>query len=129
MAFFSSRKQPVLPRRQALECIPVRNPEAGQTRNDEGILLSYPVEVKPWFQGIFRRVAGRDSGIIVRKLQLDAMGSSVWEMIDNRRSVREIAELFGQRHHLGRREAEISVSAFVRELGRRGLVALREKKT
>jgi len=123
--FFRTRKHPPLHRRQALECIPIRNPEAGTSRNDEGILLSYPVEVKPWFQGIFRRVAGRESGIITRKLQLDAMGSSVWEMIDNRRSVREIAELFAQSHRLGSREAEISVSAFLRELGKRGLVALR----
>ncbi|MFP7754620.1 PqqD family protein [Thermodesulfobacteriota bacterium B35] len=125
MAFFRKRNQPSIPRQQALACIPVRNPEAGQHRNDEGILLSYPVEVKPWFQGIFRRVAARSSPVIVRKLQLDAMGGSVWEMIDNRRSVREIAEIFARRNGLGSREAEIAVSAFVRELGKRGLVALR----
>ncbi len=128
MAFFRTRKEPALPRDRALACVPVRNPEAGENRTDEGILLSYPVEVKPWFQGIFRHVAGRESGIIVRKLQLDAMGSAVWEMIDNRRSVREIAELFAEEHGLGRREAEIPVSAFLRELGRRGLVALRERE-
>ncbi len=125
---FRTRKQPALHRRQALDCIPVRNPEAGERRTEEGILLTYPVTVKPWFQGIFRRVAGQDSGSITRKLQLDVMGSAVWEMIDNRRSVREIAGLFGQAHQLGRREAEISVSAFLRELGKRGLVALREKE-
>ncbi len=127
MPLFRSRKRPPLPRQASLECIPVRNPEAEEEKNSDGILLRYPVEVKPWFQGIFRHVAGQESTIIERKLQLDALGSSVWEMINNRRSVREIAELFGQRHQLGRREAEMSVSAFIRELGRRGIVALREK--
>ncbi|HEB50730.1 MAG TPA: PqqD family protein [Desulfobulbus sp.] len=126
--FFRTRKPPPLHRRQALECIPVRNPEARESRNSDGILLSYPVEVKPWFQGIFRRMAGREPGIITRKLQLDTMGSSVWEMIDNRRSVREIAELFAQGHRLGSREAEISVSAFLRELGKRGLIVLRTQE-
>ncbi len=123
-------RQPTSPpeerRNQALDCIPVRNPEVRAEATGQGLLLSYPVEVRPWFRGILRHVTG-NPGIVTRKLQLDSLGSSVWEMIDDRRSVRQLAARFQERYQVGRREAELSVTAFLRELGKRGLVAMKEK--
>jgi hypothetical protein len=46
-------------------------------------------------------------------------------MLDGRATLREIAGRFAERHRLGAAEAEAAVAQFVRELGRRGLVALR----
>jgi hypothetical protein len=116
-----------LNRRQALSCIPVRNPEVEEKKCGDGILLRYPVEVKPWFQSIFKRMSNRNSNIIMRRLELDALGSSVWHMVDGKQTVADIAEEFRTTHQLGVREAELSVTAFLKDLGRRSLIAMQTK--
>ncbi len=129
---FSSRAKQQHPpksgpnRQYALACLPVRNPECIEEQKEEGILLTYPVQAKPWLRKIFKGAAGREPEIIQRKLQLDSLGSSVWQMIDGRKSVEDISRSFQQQHKLGLREAEISVSEFMQQLGKRGLIALRE---
>ena len=112
---------------QALACTPIRNPEVEEEKKQKGILLRYPVEVKPWFQSIFRRFSNRDSNIIIRRLELDALGSSVWQMVDGKQTVADIAEQFRKTNQLGTREAELSVTGFLKELGKRGLIALKEE--
>ena len=113
-------------RSRALACTPIRNPEVEEQQISGGILLRYPVEIKPWFQSIFKRLSNRDSNIIMRRLELDALGSSVWEMVDGRQTVAEIAEQFRIDHQLGTREAELSVTGFLKDLGKRSLIAMKE---
>ena len=82
-------------------------------------------EAFPWVA----RVAGwmGRSGALQRtgRLQLDRLGTGVWDMLDGRRSLGRICAAFAEEHQLDPREAEIAVTQFVRELGRRGLVGLR----
>ena len=113
-------------RQYALACIPIRNPECIEEQKEEGFLLTYPVQAKPWLRKIFKGAAGREPEIIQRKLQLDSLGSSVWQMVDSQNSVKDISRSFQQQHQLGLREAEISVSEFIQQLGKRGLIALKE---
>ncbi len=63
---------------------------------------------------------------VMRTLELDEMGSATWAFIDGKRSVADIAQQLAQQYKLLPKEAEMSVSIFMRELGRRGLIALRE---
>ncbi len=135
MAF--KKKQPVPPvnpaqerldRQQALSFIPIRNPEVEEEETADGTLLRYTVEVKPWFQSVFKFVSTRTSNIIVRRLQLDTLGSAVWQMVDGQQSVNEMVEQFRTTHQLGIREAELSVTAFLKDLGTRGLIAMKEDK-
>jgi len=113
-------------RQYALSCVPIRNPECEEKEQVEGVLLRYPVQAKPWIRKVLQTVTTREPEIIIRKLQLDSMGSIVWKMIDGRKSVEQISRKFQKQHKLVQREAEISVSEFVQQLGRRGLVALKE---
>lgn len=114
-------------REHALECIPIRNPQVSEMKNDSGELcLTYQVLVRPWFQNIVQKITGRTNDIIERKLQLDGLGSTVWQMIDGHRSVRDIVGDFQDMHQLNRREAEISVTTFVKELGKRGLIVMKD---
>lgn len=125
----NSRHSPPRSRELSLECVPVKNPELIEHEQEDGDLcLTYPVRVKPWFQGIFKTVSRRQSDILERKLQLDTLGTTVWQMIDGQRSVKDIILAFQAEHKLNRREAEISVSAFMEQLGKRGLLAMREGK-
>jgi len=114
-------------REQALACIPVRNPQITEKENERGELsLTYQVQIRPWFQGIIQKITGRENDILERKLQLDSLGTAVWHMIDGRKRVRDIVTEFQNTHKLNQREAEISVTAFLKELGKRGLIILRE---
>lgn len=116
-------------RELSLDCVPVKNPELVEREDEKDELcLTYPVTVKPWFQGIFKTVSKSHSNILERKLQLDALGTSVWKMIDGQASVNDIIQAFQAEHMLNRREAEISVTTFIKQLGRRGLLAMREGK-
>lgn len=130
---FEKKGPPLKPdqqtRSESLDCVPVRNPHLREQENEnDELCLIYSVQVKPWFRGIFKKVAGRQSDIIERKLQLDALGTSVWQMIDGNRSVNDIIQSFQAEHKLNRREAEISISAFLKDLGKRGLLALRQNQ-
>ena len=116
-----------LTRAQAMACIPVKGGLVQESRLESGeILLSYPDYKQPWFTKIIRRL-GRpgDSKVRIKKLQLDALGTSVWELFDGQRSVRQIIELFAGKYSLLPKEAEVSVSQFLRALGRRDLIGLR----
>lgn len=116
-------------RQHALECVPVKNPRVSEAVDSNGELrLLYQVQVRPWFHGVLKKITGRRKTVLDRTLQLDLLGTSVWQMIDGRKSVRKIIDEFRDLHQLNRREAEISVTAFFRELGKRGLLAMREEE-
>jgi hypothetical protein len=116
----------IITRDHALECVPVRNPEVDEQEKDNGeLILNYQVRIRPWFQSVVQKITGRAEDIIKRKLELDALGATVWGMIDGQRKVRELIDDFQKMHQLNRREAEISVTTFLKELGKRGLIVMR----
>jgi len=116
-----------LTRAQAMACIPVKAGHVRESRLESGeILLAYPDHKQPWFTRIIQRLGRPDgSKVRIKKLQLDALGTSVWGLLDGQRSVQQIIELFAGKYRLHPKEAEVSVSQFLRELGRRDLIGLR----
>lgn len=116
-----------LTRGQALAFVPVKNRAVAEEISDAGrVRLTYPVTVRPAFSGLLRKVGVWDGKPSKKTIELDAMGQATWELVDGSRSVRQVAAAFAARYQLGEREAQISVAAFLRELGRRGLVGFRE---
>lgn len=61
---------------------------------------------------------------MTKKLQLDSMGSSVWHMLDGQQNIKTIIEVVSAESGLPLAEAEISVTKFLRELGRRGILLI-----
>jgi hypothetical protein len=114
-------------RSEAMDCIPLRNPQVDEIRLETGeILLAYPASARSRFEKIILRLKGLDSTAVhLKKLQLDKLGTAVWELLNDKRSVRQIVRMFAQKYSLTPKEAEVSVSQFLRELGRRGLIGLR----
>ena len=113
-------------RTAALSATPVKNREVDEVRLDTGeVLLSYPVILRPWVAAVIRRLGGPSAKAQTKKLQLDALGTSVWDLLDGRRSVNQIIHRFAQTHQIQDREAEVAVTRFLRDLGRRGLIGLR----
>ena len=116
-----------LSRTDALDCIPIRNPMVVESRMDSGeMLLSYTETLKPWFAGILRRMNKASEIRRTRKLQLDILGTGVWDLVDGKATVMEIIDSFAEIHQLYHKEAEVSVIQFLRELGRRGIVGMKQ---
>ena len=123
------RKKPVktrMSRAEALAYKPAKNQHISETRLDTGeVIIEYPVTVRPLIAAVARRLGKARDLQQTRKLQLDALGTSVWDLIDGQHTVRRMINIFAETHRLEKREAEVSVTQFIRELGRRGLLGLR----
>ena len=124
--FKKKPKVPVISRAEALNRIPSKNLQIREERLDSGeVVIHYPVTIRPFFAGLVKRFGGSEAQIQTRKLQLDELGASVWAMIDGNCSVRQLISIFATTHQLEPREAEVAVTQFLRELGRRGLIGMR----
>lgn len=113
-------------RREALQCRPVKNPEVIAVRAETGdMLLTYPETLRPWLARIYSRFGKSKEVMRFKKLQLDQLGTEVWEMINGRLTVDRMVERFGKTHRLHPKEAEVAVTNFLRDLGKRGLIAMK----
>ena len=123
----SFKKEKSLNREDALRCIPEKNSLVKEIPQESGdLVLSSPQEYKPFFSRIRNWVRKSSEKTFLRKVQLDLLGKDVWDLIDGKRNVREITGEFARRHQLNPREAEISVTLFIRSLGEKGLIGMRE---
>lgn len=122
---FRRRKKPIqLTREQALACTPVKNNVVDWEILGSGLVqVEYVLLLKPFLLSIFKRF-DKSPAPPTRKLQLDALGSEVWQMIDGERTTGMLIEDFAKLHQISISESEQSITIFLRELGRRGLIAL-----
>jgi len=127
MGLFRKKKAvPAFTREQALACTPVRNNVVSWKRLDSGgIQVEYVLLLKPFFASILARFNPAPTALPTRKLQLDDFGSQVWEMLDGSRTTADLIKEFAANHAISVQEAEQSITLFLRELGKRGLIALR----
>ena len=124
--FKKKPKGPTISRAEALNRIPSKNLQIREERLDSGeVVIHYPVTIRPFFAGLAKRFGGSEAQVQTRKLQLDELGTSVWAMIDGNCSVRQLISIFATSHQLEPLEAEVAVTQFLRELGRRGLIGMR----
>ena len=124
--FRKKRTQPALTREQALACTPVKNNIVDWEILESGLVqVEYVLLLKPFLLSIFKRFDTSRSAPPTRKLQLDEIGSQVWQMIDGQRTTATLIEDFAAIHNISISEAEQPITLFLRELGKRGLIALR----
>ncbi|UCH21612.1 MAG: PqqD family protein [Deltaproteobacteria bacterium] len=110
---------------EALKCTPIKNVHVKETRLENGaVLLTYPVAMRPWITGLIRRFGGHSERTFTRKLQLDDLGTHVWDLIDGINTVQKVIQRFAEKYQFHLKEAEVSVTRFLRELGRRGIIGL-----
>jgi hypothetical protein len=115
-----------LTRTEALKFRPIRSTRIQESRLETGeIMLIYLVDIRPWADRIAKRFGKKESKPIEKKLQLDELGTAVWEKINGERSVTQIIQWFAKKYQLHTKEAEVSVTRFLRELGKRGIIGLK----
>jgi len=127
MKLFSKKKKiiPEMTRGDAMACKPLKNRDVDETRSDNGLIqLSYPLRLKPLFADVAKRFGmWKDGSPPIKRLELDEMGTLVWEMINGRNSVKKIAAKFAETYQVLPREAEVATASFLKDLGKRGLIA------
>ncbi len=118
----------VLSKSDALRCVPFHN-EIAQwyTTDDDVVLVEYPLPIKPFFKSILQRFSNKPIPDATKKLELDEMGSLVWQMIDGKQNTKTIVKLFAKHYSITLQEAELSVTTFLLELGKRGLIGMSEQ--
>jgi hypothetical protein len=130
MKFLKPKKKkpqptPTLSRQEALQCTPVVNTSITFSESDSGLLLlEYPIPMKPFFLSLFRR-SRQSYEYPTKKLELDEMGSVVWRYIDGKTTVHAMINDFAGRYKITSEEAEQSITSFLVELGKRGIIAMR----
>ncbi|MBC8104742.1 MAG: PqqD family protein [Cytophagales bacterium] len=122
--------RPKVTRAQMLGAIPVRNVAVqwGRETRDEArpriALLRIPRRSDRFGNTIAKLFRLPE----FRKLELDEIGSDVWEMCDGTISVEAVTRAICAKYHLNRRQAEASVAAYLKMLAERRLIALRSPK-
>jgi len=125
IVFKKKSRQSQMSRAAALKCRPAKSLHITESRLETGeVFLEYPLSVRPWIAAVAKRLGKSRDVVQIKKLQLDTMGTAVWDLVDGHRSVRRIVKIFAETHRLDNKEAEVSVTSFIRELGQRGLLGL-----
>lgn len=117
---FWRRPQP-LSREQSLASVPLRNQAIEVEETDAGeVRLVIPLRAAWWARLLSRLFYVPKK----RRVVLDEIGSYVWGLCDGRRNIRDIIQALAGRYKLHRKEAEVSVVAYLRQLARRGIIGI-----
>lgn len=111
---------------QAMACVPVRNllvEEINRTSNS--VTLSFPLRMRPWFSK-FTSAFGHEPPVQKKRLELDELGTFCWTLVNSQRTVQDIATELSKAYQLHPEEARVAVSQFIRQLGKRGVIGLKE---
>lgn len=113
-------QEPELTREEALAAIPLRNPAIEWSREENGlILLTVPLEKKPWMRllSLVMKLPAE------KKVELDELGSDIWDWADGETRVSELVDKLAAAHKLNKREAEVSLTQFLQMLAKRRFLA------
>jgi hypothetical protein len=119
------KRQPQLSRDELFALKPVHNPAIEATVDDRKreVTVKLPRRKTWWLNLLARFSRLPEYGLVT----LDEVGTSVWEMCDGERNVRDLIRDFAAKHQLGRKEAEVGMLTYLRQLGERGIIVFEMK--
>lgn len=117
----TGKKKPSLSKWDALDAVPVKNRLCQAKTTEEGV-IQISVAVRP---SLWTKVARRLTRVPkYRKIELDEIGTFVWNHCDGRTNVRALIKKLCKRFKLSYREGEVSLTQYLRTLARRNLIGL-----
>jgi hypothetical protein len=126
---FLNRKNSSLPRGEMLALRPLRTREIAWTMKPEDETPGAQLTV-PRRDDKIGQILSRVFQIPATKtIELDEFGAAVWEKCDGQHSVEQLIVFTGSAYKLNRRQAEVSVVAFMRMLAQRRLIGLNKNTT
>ena len=118
---------PAIVRSEFLKIRPIRNPRLRWEKNEsEAVTVIIPLE-KP----VEKKETKKESKITKKKkpsppkekrIQLDVLGSIVWELCDGEKTVKDIVDSLYEKYKLLPSESEVSLNTYFNQLAKRGLV-------
>lgn len=123
---FLKIQPPNIDRQAAMALRPARNNLLSWDTRDGGeTLITVPVT----------RAKGRAAGLVLRwlnvapqrQVELDEVGGFVWGLCDGSNTIDAIVQKTGRHYKMNRREAEISVTAFLQTLHHRNFIGFYKK--
>jgi hypothetical protein len=109
-----------LSREQAMTAWPIRNPSLATQENDDGLISVQLPRRKDWMGGVLGFLFFVPEA---KPVQLDEIGSFVWQRCDGDHTVNDIAVALSEEYKITRREAEVSLTQFLQNLAKRGMIA------
>ena len=115
------RRQKPLSREDSLASVPLRNEAIEAERTDAGeVRLLIPRKESWWVNSLARFFYVPKH----RRITLDEIGSFVWDQCDGKKNVRQVIQALCKRYKLHRKEAEVSVVAYLRMLAKKRLIGI-----
>lgn len=111
--------EPKLTREQSMSAIPIRNPLLYWGRNDKDFIVVAMERRTDW---VGQAMEWLFMVPPKRKLELDEVGSTVWQACDGENTVNDIVEIVAEEYKLSRREVEMSLTKYLRTLGQRKMI-------
>ena len=117
----SRRRRPRLSRRQALQARPIRNPHLGTKRSERDELVLVVPRRQDWVGRLLSLIfiVPKERGIV-----LDTVGEDIWALCDGEHTVEDLVRQVGEKYKLNPKEAEVSLTDYLRQLGKRNLIGL-----
>lgn len=114
MPFFKKKKPPQISPERLRRSIPIANPSIRYEEDAKGVVtILIPVAT-----------SGSKQAERTARIKLDVIGSKVWKKIDGKTSLNEMVQWMKKEFMLTEREAEVSLSMFMKNLVEKKLVAL-----
>jgi hypothetical protein len=126
IGFFMLRRRQPLSREQSLASMPLHNEAIGAERTDSGDARLTVPRRENWWVRVLDRVLYVPKN---RRIRLDELGTYVWDLCDGHHTVRDVIRAMSARYKLHRKEAEVSVVTYLRQLARKGLIGIAVPKT
>ena len=117
----NGRRQAVPSRREWLALQPMRNPRL-EWHEEEGVVVIEIRRAQNWKTRLLNLVFPLPE---LHRVALDQIGSIVWRAVDGEATVEQIAKKLARELQIERREAEVSLQQFFKELGRRGYIGFK----
>lgn len=119
------RNQPRFTKQEVLGALPVRNSLVEWELTEAGeVLLKVPRRKDRVGRILSRFFAAPD----FKQIVLDELGSDVWQLCTGANSVDTIVQAVARKYKLNRREVELSLSNYLKQLAGRGLIGLQIAK-
>ena len=113
------KKQPKIGREAMFKSKPVRNDQVEWEKNDDGEIHVTLTRGDSWKVRTLSKIFWIPK---TKTLVLDEIGAQVWDMCDGRTTVEAIIKRLSKTHQLNLKEAEISLLAYLKKLGQKGLL-------
>lgn len=122
LGLFLGRKksQSASDRRRSLAAKPLRNSRVKWKEEEGLVVLTMPMK-----KTLGTRIGTRMfQAPPERNLELDVVGSEIWVQCDGTNRTLDLIEYMRSRYQFSHKEAMLSVTEYLRQLGRRGLIGL-----